>query len=194
MNRYVIIGSLVASCGAFACAASVPRGGSAPVESDDPILQDFQLRADRYMALHQQLSGNLPPQQESAAGGANRESSQALAVQIRAARSDARQGDVFTPDVARRLRERLNPVLRGASSADARSAIRDDAPPKFALRVNDPYPAGAPLPTVPGNVLAVLPVLPTGLEYRIVDRHLILHDVRANIIVDYLFDVMCATC
>jgi hypothetical protein len=32
------------------------------------------------------------------------------------------------------------------------------------------------------------------LEYRIVDQHLVLRDMHANIIVDYMYDVMCATC
>ena len=47
---------------------------------------------------------------------------------------------------------------------------------------------------MPGNVLAVLPPLPVGLEYRIVQSHLLLRDSDANIIVDYLLDVMCRTC
>jgi hypothetical protein len=54
------------------------------------------------------------------------------------------------------------------------------------LNVNQPYPEGAPLPTMPANLLANLPRLPEDLEYRIVDRHLILRDVDANIIVDFV--------
>ena len=45
-----------------------------------------------------------------------------------------------------------------------------------------------------GNVLKILPPLPSGLEYRIVDTHLILMDVAANSVVDYMLDVMCKTC
>ena len=47
---------------------------------------------------------------------------------------------------------------------------------------------------MPVNVLKILPPLPRGLEYRIVDTHLILLDVDANIVVDYVLNVMCRTC
>ena len=32
------------------------------------------------------------------------------------------------------------------------------------------------------------------LEYRIVDTHLVLIDVDANIVVDYMLDVVCRAC
>jgi hypothetical protein len=53
------------------------------------------------------------------------------------------------------------------------------------LKVNARYPADAPLPTVPPNLLANLPQLPEDLEYRIIGRDLILRDVHANLIVDF---------
>ena len=60
--------------------------------------------------------------------------------------------------------------------------------------MNATYPKGASLATMPPNVLEVLPRLPDGLEYRIVNTHLILWDVDADIVVDYVFDVMCSGC
>jgi hypothetical protein len=54
------------------------------------------------------------------------------------------------------------------------------------LKVNSRYPATAPLPTVPPNLLVRLPQLPEELEYRIVNRDLILRDVNANLIVDFI--------
>ena len=47
---------------------------------------------------------------------------------------------------------------------------------------------------MPGNVLRILPTLPTGLEYRIIDTHLVLIDLEADIVVDYMLDIMCPTC
>jgi len=55
--------------------------------------------------------------------------------------------------------------------------------------VNAVFPDGA-LPTMPANVLQVLPRLPKQLEYRIVNTHLVLRDVQAGIIVDYMSHVM----
>ena len=54
------------------------------------------------------------------------------------------------------------------------------------FEVNATYPESQPLPTMPPNLLASLPKLPEDLEYRIIGRHLILRDVHANIIVDYI--------
>jgi hypothetical protein len=54
------------------------------------------------------------------------------------------------------------------------------------LKVNAVYPENAPLPTIPPNLLANLAQLPKDLEYRIVGRALILRDVHANLIVDYI--------
>ena len=49
-----------------------------------------------------------------------------------------------------------------------------------------------PLATVPPRVLQALPQLPkdAGLEYRFVQKHLILFDTRANLIVDFLLNAI----
>jgi hypothetical protein len=52
--------------------------------------------------------------------------------------------------------------------------------------VNDEYPKSIPLATVPPKLLAALPPLPHGLEYRFVGRRLILHDTLTNLVVDIL--------
>jgi len=54
------------------------------------------------------------------------------------------------------------------------------------LKVNATYPEGNPLPTTPPNVLQNLPKLPEQLEYRIWNKNLIIRDVQANIIVDFI--------
>ena len=44
------------------------------------------------------------------------------------------------------------------------------------------------LTTVPASVLLVLPSVPEALDYRFVGRDLILRDVEANLILDYILD------
>ena len=78
------------------------------------------------------------------------------------------------------------PELQGAEGRETKSAMKEDAPKTVPLKVNAPYPEGVPLPTLPPNLLANLPQLPENLEYRIVDKHLILRDVDANLIVDFI--------
>jgi hypothetical protein len=68
--------------------------------------------------------------------------------------------------------------------------IREDAPATFVLVVNGSFPEGQPRSTMPGNLLRILPQLPNGLEYRVIDTHLVLIDLDANIVVDYMLDIM----
>ena len=167
---------------------------TAHVSLDAELVSDFERRIDRYMQLHDKLQREGTPPRERTDTTENEVSRQELATRIRLARQDARQGDIFTPAIAAALRRAMNPELRGVGAAGTRESIREDAPAKFTLQVNGSYPDGASRSTMPGNVLTILPPLPRGIEYRIVDTHLILMDLDANIVVDYLFDVMCAVC
>ncbi|HEY3157777.1 MAG TPA: hypothetical protein VGJ78_02355 [Vicinamibacterales bacterium] len=54
------------------------------------------------------------------------------------------------------------------------------------LKINAIYPPDTPLPSTPPQVLMNLPKLPDQLEYRIVGKNLIMRDVEANIIVDFV--------
>lgn len=161
---------------------------------DKEIVADFRRRADAYMKLHDKLQKKGTRQKERDDIGENLVSEQALAMRIRFARYDARPGDLFTPPIAMALRRAMDPELRGLAALGARESIREDAPEVFVLAVNAGYPAGAPRSTMSADVLKILPPLPTGLEYRIVDTHLVLMDLDANIVVDYVLDVMCRTC
>jgi hypothetical protein len=68
--------------------------------------------------------------------------------------------------------------------------VLEEVPEKLRIRINDPYPEGAPLATMPPEILLRLPVLPEELEYRFLGRHLILRDVDANVILDFVYNVV----
>jgi hypothetical protein len=57
------------------------------------------------------------------------------------------------------------------------------------LEVNQPYPDGLPLQSMPPSVLMNLPKLPPELEYRAVGRELVLRDIAANLVVDIIPDI-----
>ena len=69
--------------------------------------------------------------------------------------------------------------------ASARSQS-EGIPPGLVLKVNQAYPTNIPLVSVPAKLLAHLPTIPEELEYRLVDRRLLLRDRDANLIVDVL--------
>ena len=171
-------------------AAAVRSQGSLDAE----LVSDFQRRAARYMQLHDKIQKQGTPQKQRDDVGENLVSQQALAMRIRFARHDARPGDLFTPGITLALRRALDPEIRGAAALRVRESIREDAPATFVLVVNGSFPEGGSRSTMPGNVLRILPTLPTGLEYRIIDTHLVLIDLEADIVVDYMLDIMCPTC
>jgi len=176
-----VIAVAAASC---ACAF----GAQTPQERD-PVLRDFQTRVGAYVEVQQRLAAEGPPMQSTAVSSKTQATENALAARLKTARVDAKQGDIFAPAVAARLRQLMDPELRGRAATETRSAIRDEAPPKFDLKVNAVFPDGA-LPTMPVNVLQVLPRLPKQLEYRIINSNLVLRDVQAGIVVDYMSNVM----
>ena len=173
--------------------ATVQSDTSSQVGLDRKLVSDFRRRAERYMEVHEKAQKLGTPQRQRDNIGENLVSQQALAMRIRFARHDARPGDLFTVPIAMAVRRALDPVLRGDAALRARNAIREDAPETFVLVVNGSFPEG-PRSTMPGTVLQILPPLPNGLEYRIIDTHLVLIDTSADIVVDYVLDVMCKNC
>ena len=164
------------------------------VSLDAELASDFKRRVERYMQLHDRIQKQGARQSQRGDIAENLVSQQAMAMRIRFARHDARPGDLFTPPIALALRRAMDPELRGPAALGARESIREDAPATFVLVVNGSFPEGESRSTMPANVLHILPSLPNGLEYRIVDTHLVLIDLDADIVVDYMLDVMCQTC
>jgi len=174
---------LMLSCSTLAYGS----GAQAPaVNPDAKLLQDFTKRVDDYVTLQRKLERESPPPKPTTDQARIEASKDALAVRIRAARDNARQGDIFSPEIAALFRKLMHPEMKGADGKEAKQTVRDEAPAAIALKVNAEYPENQPLPTVPPNLLAALPRLPKELEYRIVNNDLILRDVHANLIVDFI--------
>ena len=160
------------------------------VKLDAELVTNFKRRVGRYMQLHDKVQQQGTRQKQRDDIGENLVSQQALAMRLRLARHDARPGDIFTPPIAAALRRAMDPELRGRAALRSRESIREDAPATFVLVVNGSFPEGASRSTMPANLLKVLPPLPNGLEYRIIDAHLVLMDLDADIVADYMLDVM----
>ena len=143
-------------------------------------LSDFTAKMDAYAALRRSLEEGLPALAVTDSPDEILRAERALAARIRRARAGTGRGDIFTEDIRRGFRQ----LLRSVTNAAVCEGIRDDNPGEFAYAVNSEYPKDRPLSTVPVAVLAVLPRLPEDVWYRFLRRDLILHDSRANIILD----------
>jgi hypothetical protein len=152
----------------------------------------FTRRIDDYMQLHRKLEAMLPPLPKEATPQQIDQNQRALAELIVKARANARRGDFFTPDMEDLIHRLFTDVFSGRAGRDAKNYIHDEPHP-VTPEINKRYPDTIPLATMPLRVLAELPKLPDELEYRFVDRHLILMDVHAHIILDYVLNAIPAT-
>jgi hypothetical protein len=174
------------------CAGLAAAGNDEPrVNPQAAALKEFSDRAREYMERHNRLAAELPPVSAHATPEEIEAHREGLAKAIRRARTTAgeRQGHIFTRHV--------DPLLRGIVRRDLRSrdladslAVLEEVPLTPRLRFNDPWPSNAARGTVPPRLLKSLPALPAGLEYRFLGRHLVLVDSAANLIVDYLTNVI----
>jgi len=156
------------------------------VNPDAQLQQDFKKHVDDYVQLHKRLEKQAPPLKKKEDQAKIAASQEALAKSIRAERATTKQGEIFTPEIAKLFRRLMYPELNGTEGAATKKVLKEDAPAAIPLKVNVEYPEKAALPTVPPNLLLNLPQLPEELEYRIVGKNLILRDVHANIIVDFI--------
>jgi hypothetical protein len=166
----------------------VQKATASPDNPDSASLADFNARLDNYITKQRALLKDSPVAEDATPAQitARQES---LAAELRSIRKDAKQGDIFTPQVAALFKRLLAPELKGAEGQETKDELKEDAATVW-LRVNATYPADQPLSTVPPNLLANLPQLPMDIEYRVVGRHLLLRDVDANIIVDFIYNAI----
>ncbi|HEX3570098.1 MAG TPA: hypothetical protein VHU44_04685 [Acidobacteriaceae bacterium] len=118
---------------------------------------------------------------------------QALRDALQKARPNAKQGDIFTPEVAAVFRKLLKTTMTGPSGGKIRASLNHAEPRSTQdLKVNGVYPnlAGQPFQSMPPTLLLNLPVLPKGIDYCISGHTLALRDADANMVVDYLPDAL----
>ncbi len=157
------------------------------VNPDAKTMDDFVKRVDAYVALHKKLEATLPPLPKQTTPAQVDAHERALAKLIQENRADAKQGDIFTPEMQEVVRRLLRPIFRGPDGKHYRAEILDNEyKGNVALQVNGRYPDEVPLSTVPPQILKSLPKLPEEIEYRFVQLNLILLDTHAHLIVDYI--------
>jgi len=178
--RFFVLGLALA---AFCLAASAQTPPTAGTE-DGKLVSDLEARVKAYLDLRQKAAGNPPSSDSTPAHIVSQQRD--LAAKVRVVRAGAKQGEIFTPDIAPYLRRQIAATLAGSHGNEVRASLRHAEPVKMELQINQSYPGHVPLQSTPPTLLLNLPQLPDGLEYRILDRELVLRDSEANIVVDYV--------
>lgn len=183
----VIAGGIIA----VAALAAAPRARAQYAVFDaDAALRVFHERVESYAALHRRLT---PP--SSAMTSTDPLSKlltrQYLASAVRSSRRYAQQGEIFSPEIATLFRWMLADSIGELDGESFLTTLNGSVPMPRGLHptVNETYTM-APLYRLPTDVQLGLPKLPAELDYRIAAHDLVLWDIYAGIVVDFVPDVV----
>jgi flagellar basal body L-ring protein FlgH len=150
---------------------------------------EFQKRMDAYLELRESLGKKLEPLKTTESASELQGRQQALAAALRAARANAKQGDLIPVAVQEQIRAAVKADMQRRTPATKQAAMVE-VPDGPMPGINKNYPDRAALPTVPPLLLARLPRLPDNLQYRFFGRHVVLLDGDTEIVVDYVTDAV----
>lgn len=159
-------------------------------DADAAALATMNDRLAAYIELHKQVESELPRLPDNATPEQIDQNQRAFEKLIRARRSTAKQGDLFTPDAQVVIKRLLASVFGGPDGKQLKSSIMDENPIDLRLAVNGRYPDSVPISTIPPQVLQTLPQMNEDLEYRFIGDNLIILDAHAHVIADFIEDAL----
>ena len=164
---------------AFLSGPALNQQKSTPVEQ-------FHVRVEDYLKLRKTAASELPKPKPTPSAEEIEQRKALLTSTLAAARTGVAQGSIFTPAVAAEFRRLGKLAMDGADGPRVQKSLKRAEPVQIAVRANQAYPPAAPLQSMPPTLLMGLPELPKELEYRLVGKTLVLRDIEANLIVDFL--------
>ena len=186
IDRGPVTGRVIIGVSALALVGAVDAG---PPPDERAALVAYEQTIANYVALHRQVERHLPPLEVTGEAAALQDVIDRMGRAMQQARDSAHQGDIFTPAVARVMRDRLRKAAhdRGYDVGELLTFMNGEADYETAAApsVNARYRwrIGSLLPPC---LLQALPALPDELQYRLVGRHLILVDLHAELVIDVL--------
>lgn len=171
----------------------LPSFATAQIQADsDPdsaVVKDFEQRVSDYVSL--QKKQGAPRQTQSNSAAQVTQQKHDTRQKIKQARAAATQGEIFTPEITAYFKKQIQATLSGPDGKKVQASLRRAEPlPNVPLEVNHRYPPNLPLQSTPPSLLANLPKLPKGLQYRLVGTTLVLYDESSSLIVDLITGAM----
>ena len=155
-----------------------------------PAVAGFEKRTKEYAKMRERIEGkmpNLPSESTPEKIHAHQEAFEKL---VREARAGAKQGDIFTADIAAVIRQTIRAEFKGKDRQEIKETALEADTKGVPLRVNYPYPETKELSQTPPTLLQALPQLPKQLRYRFVGKHLLLVDRENSLIIDYMLNAL----
>ena len=171
----------------LAIVLSLLIAGAQVSNTDKQTITTFEKRVKEYVTLRNQVKEKLPvkiskdstPEQIHAYMTSFEDG-------VRAARSGAKRGEIFLPEVSTYIRNVLREEFKGKDKVELRKTILQAETAGVPVRVNYPYPEQKEFTEMPPTLLRKLPQLPQEIRYRFVGTNLLLVDRENNVIVDYM--------
>lgn len=163
-------------------------GSSDKVNPNAAAMKGFIDRVNAYVALQKKVDNGLPKLRGDETSSEIEAHQAAMAARIKLARRNAKPGDIFG-DAAPIVRGIIRKDASLRTGRDSRAAM-EEVPKYDPPAVNAAYPEKGALATMPPLLLDQLQRLPEGLEYRFMGNDLILRDVQANLIADFVNEAL----
>jgi hypothetical protein len=160
------------------------------MQADDRAIAAFTERVKQYVKLREGIERKLPDLSSETSAKKIEAHRITLEENIRVARVGAKQGDIFSEDVANAIRTIIRQEFKGSQRQQVKEVILEADTKGVPLRVNYSYPETKEMAQIPPTLLLKLPQLPKQLKYRFVGRHMLLVDREAMIIVDYMLNAL----
>ena len=155
------------------------------------IAEAFEKRVKDYVKLREGIEEKMPKLSKEAKPEEIEVHKKRLQESVRAARTTAKQGDMFTPDAVAMMRAIIKEEFKGKDRVQLRKTVLVEAENKGTpLRVNYPYPETKEQIEMAPTLLLKLPPLPKQIRYRFVGRNMLLVDRENGLILDYMTDAI----
>lgn len=154
------------------------------------VIKVFEGEVNEYVKLRNQVREKIPKLSKDATPEQIHLFMTTFENATRTARSGAKVGEVFKPEVSSYIRTTLKTHFRGEDRVELRKTIFEAENETIPVRINHAYPASKEFTEMPATLLLKLPQLPKELRYRFIGRNLILVDRENNLIVDYMANAL----
>jgi hypothetical protein len=178
---------------------SKPASKPAPASPNRPVNRDANLQAaaqaqlqknlQGYLKLREDLARKLTPLSPTASSSELAARQDALAAALKQARKGAKRGDLIPLSAGKQIEQIIADDFRRRQPA-ATKAVFEEVPAGIVPAINKTMPDTAALATMPPLLLKNLPVLPDNLQYRLLQRDVIILDGDTRIIIDYIANVL----
>lgn len=166
--------------------ASSPQAAPSSSAAEAAAIKQFDAEIAKYMRLRQKIRSEVQGPVKNSSSSQVNNASDALAGAIERSRQGAQVGAIFSEPIATVIKRRISHAVRTENLVAVLADIDDEGKSTMAPKVHLRLPVSAQMATMPASLLKVLPALPKELEYRILGRYLIIRDVDASLILDYI--------